>query len=195
MPIGNDVVDLRDPEARPGAVHPRFDARVFTDDEREILEERERPDRWRWSLWAAKESSFKAASKLAGDVRFIPRRFAVRMVDDLRAEVRHGLGFFRVWLEQARGWVHAVAASNGDGSRPPDSLVKRLEEGGRRASAQVRRMALDVLSPDRTDGSGGARILTPDGVPELWEGARRLPLDLSLSHHGRMIACAWEEEG
>ena len=28
--IGNDVVDLGDDEAREGAQHPRFDARVFT---------------------------------------------------------------------------------------------------------------------------------------------------------------------
>ena len=29
--VGNDVVDLGDPETRPGATHPRFDARVFGD--------------------------------------------------------------------------------------------------------------------------------------------------------------------
>lgn len=195
MPVGNDVVDLRDPEAGPGSVHPRFDARVFTDDEREDLEKREAPERLRWSLWAAKESVFKAASKMDPGVRFIPRRFAVRMLNELRAEVRHGTGRFRVWLEQGRDWVHAVAAPEAAGSPPPGSRVERLEDGGRGASARVRRMALDVLAPDRTDGSGGARILTPDGVPELWEGGRKLPLDLSLSHHGQMIACVWEEEG
>ena len=32
--VGSDIVDLADPETRPGAAHPRFDARVFDEDER-----------------------------------------------------------------------------------------------------------------------------------------------------------------
>ena len=35
--IGNDVVDLSDPESAPAALHPRFDARAFCEAERERL--------------------------------------------------------------------------------------------------------------------------------------------------------------
>lgn len=195
MPVGNDVVDLRDPEARPGSTHPRFDARVFTDDERAALAGRAAAGRLRWSLWAAKESAFKAARKLDPGVRFLPRRFAVRMLDDLQAEVCHGMGRFHVWLEQAQDWVHAVAASEGDDGPPSGSRVERLEEDAREASERVREMALEVVGPLLPAGPGGVRIVTPGGIPELWGEGRRLPIDLSLSHHGRLVACAWGEEG
>ena len=35
--VGDDVVDLADPEARADALHPRFDARVFAPAERAAL--------------------------------------------------------------------------------------------------------------------------------------------------------------
>ena len=38
--LGNDIIDLGDPETRPGARHPRFDARVFTREERAALGDR-----------------------------------------------------------------------------------------------------------------------------------------------------------
>lgn len=194
MPVGNDVVDLGDPETRPGATHPRFDARVFDDDERRALGESSTRVRLRWTFWAAKESAFKAARKLDPDVRFLPRRFSVHMLDELQAEVRHRICRFHVRLEQARDWVHATAAPAGRGRRPPDFRVERLEGTGAEARARVRELALDVLAPLLPDASDRARIVTSRGIPELRDGGRRLPVDLSLSHHGRLVACAWAEE-
>jgi phosphopantetheinyl transferase (holo-ACP synthase) len=55
--VGNDVVDLRDPENQPEAIHPRFDDRVFTWAERARILAAGSPHRMRWVLWAAKESA------------------------------------------------------------------------------------------------------------------------------------------
>ena len=35
--IGNDVVDLADPDADPGRLHPRFDGRVFDPSEHALI--------------------------------------------------------------------------------------------------------------------------------------------------------------
>ena len=51
--LGNDVVDLGDPETLRGAQHPRFDARVFTREERAAIADSPAPERLRWSLWPA----------------------------------------------------------------------------------------------------------------------------------------------
>ena len=59
--VGDDVVDLGDPEAR--AVHPRFDARVFGTAERALLAASREPECLRWVLWAAKEAAWKLAAK------------------------------------------------------------------------------------------------------------------------------------
>ena len=67
MLVGNDVVDLHDPQSQPEALHPRFDARVFSLGEREALGASSSPHSLRWSLWAAKESAYKLAKKLDED--------------------------------------------------------------------------------------------------------------------------------
>jgi hypothetical protein len=72
---GNDVVDLRDAEAAPGARHPRLDARAFTPAEREALRASGAPDVLRWTLWPAKGAADKVAvaadcaERLAGEPR------------------------------------------------------------------------------------------------------------------------------
>ena len=55
--VGNDVVDLRDPESAAETLHPRFDKRVFSVREREAMAESRDAARLRWKFWAAKESA------------------------------------------------------------------------------------------------------------------------------------------
>lgn len=240
MPVGNDVVDLRDPETRKGAVHPRFDLRVFTAEERERIHEVERSPgvagelaamaadlahdvadlahdvagltaRFRWSLWAAKESAFKAARKVDPGIPFHPRHFAVSVLETARAEVVHrSAGRFDVWLEEARGWVHAVARPSGsDAPRPRwavDFLTdapgdRHLTEGGTpdrtpslpdlTPGERVRLLARRTLAPLLEVDPRDVRIVMEDGIPRLRTGSDPLPVDLSLSHHGRVVACAW----
>ena len=65
--VGNDIVDLGDPDADPSTLHPGFDARVFTARERRSIESAGDPARQRWRLWAAKEACYKLARQLRPD--------------------------------------------------------------------------------------------------------------------------------
>ncbi len=87
--VGNDVVDLRDSDARPDTLHPRFDARVFTPAERLALERSEDATRQRWRLWSAKEAAYKVARKLDASSTFSPSRFEVELDCDARGTVRY----------------------------------------------------------------------------------------------------------
>ena len=227
MPIGNDIVDLGDPENRPGAIHPRFDERVFASAERERLTAESAvlgvaagaagaaAHRTRWLLWAAKESAFKAARKLDPGVRFLPRQFRVELVGDAVsslgegavAVVRHAAGRFEVFFTGAEDWVHAVAIRQPGPFRSigcgPEVLIGRVSRGGTaasRASDLVRAMARSAIGsalsivPSEIEiaMAGGPGRRTPPVA--LWKG-NRLPIDLSLSHHGRFLACAWSRSG
>lgn len=198
MHVGNDVVDLRDPEVRPGASHPRFDTRVFTSSERARIQAAAAAERIRWTLWAAKESAFKVARKLDDSLPFHPRRFVIRELTDARAEVIHeAAGRFRIWLEEAQDWVHAVAVPAGESTAPerkPFTALAVLDEA--RASAadlseRVRELVRDALAPLVSVDPAGLRIVTVDRIPEIRVGDGRLPVDLSLSHHGRVVGCSW----
>ena len=197
MLVGNDVVDLHDPESRPEAIHNRFDARVFTSDEREALSTSASAHELRWTLWAAKESAYKVAKKLDPAVRFLPRDFVVRRIAEGRAVVMHKTGPFDVRLHRTDEWVSAVAiltAANAPWThRPISTGIECLEVPGADPSRTVRELACAALALRMNLPTGQVLIAADRGVPvALWRN-RRLPVDLSLSHHGRFVAWAWGE--
>ena len=199
MPVGNDVVDLRHPLCQPAAIHPRFDIRAFTTREIALLAASAQAHRTRWSLWAAKESAFKACRKLDPRVRFLPRNFAVHL-SGARAEVVHRSGRFRVWLDHTDQWVHALAslagekpgfriAGNPSASSAAAGAAGTAEEG---FSERVRELARCVLADLLNIAPIEIRIVSQDRIPRAhWRG-EPLPFDLSLSHDGRFASCAWE---
>jgi len=193
--VGNDVVDLHDPQSQPEALHPRFDARVFSLGEREALGASSSPHSLRWSLWAAKESAYKLAKKLDAAVRFLPRDFLVRPLAEGQALVVHETGSFEVRLERSDEWVHAVATlimANGLSThRLVSAGIEPLGAPGADASRTVRELARSDLSSRMNLPPRLVRIAEDRGIPvALWRNLR-LPVDLSLSHHGRFVAWAW----
>ena len=193
MPVGNDVVDLRHPLSQPDTIHPRFDSRVFSVSETALLAASKRVHRTRWSLWAAKESAFKALRKLDPQVRFIPRDFAVDLSGE-RADVFHRLGRFDVWLDQTDHWVHAVASQGGE---KPDfrldgdlSADPRAEE--EQSSERARKVARSALGALLNIAPTEVQIVSVDRIPRAQQHGEPLPFDLSISHDGRFVSCAWE---
>ena len=212
MLVGNDVVDLLDPENQQEAIHPRFDERVFTPVERAWLANEATAHRTRWRMWAAKESAFKVARKLDPGVRFLPRRFSVQLKGNAQAVVRYAVGRFDVSFSGADDWVHAIATlSDGPGRwrsswggpfwRPslgsswgPSAIVERVQRGrsaASYASARVRATARSAIGSVLSIAPSEIEIARVGSVPvALWKKLP-LPVDLSLSHHGRFLACAW----
>jgi phosphopantetheinyl transferase (holo-ACP synthase) len=147
----------------------------------------------RWSLWAAKESAFKALRKLDSQVRLIPRDFEVHL-DGERAEVSHRLGRFGVWLDHTDQWVHALASQTGEKPEfrldgDPSAYLGSDEEGLRR---RVRRLASSALGGLLEIAPSEIEIVFVDRVPQAQRQGQPLPFDLSLSHDGRFVSCAWE---
>ena len=79
MSVGNDVVDLDDPDTRLDSLHPRWDERVFGAAERRALEASSSRHLLHWALWAAKESAYKARKRLDPHTVFSPREFEIEL--------------------------------------------------------------------------------------------------------------------
>jgi hypothetical protein len=186
--VGNDVVDLVDPEVLKGPAHPRFDARVFARSERNVLRESGAPERLRWLLWAAKEAAYKLAKKLDAGVVFSPRRFVVRLDANLTGEVRHEDRSFPVRLAAGADSLHAIATE----SVGPDRILSGVAatEQPLEASRAVRDLAAHVLATRLRLPEGSVRIGRQGRIPTLELPDHDAPLDLSLSHHGRFVAFA-----
>jgi hypothetical protein len=192
--LGNDVVDLGDPEARLDGLHPRFAERVFTPAEREALAASADRQLLHWSLWAAKESAYKALARACPRTVFAPRAFEVDLPAlpgggaAVAGRVRHGGRSFALEVSLRGDALHAVAwdeagGFSGGGVPPWDVAIADGEAG-----AAVRRLAARAIGPTLGPPHEPPRIV---GRPPIAVGATgSLDVVVSLSHHGRFVAFA-----
>ncbi|MBW2240476.1 MAG: 4-phosphopantetheinyl transferase family protein [Deltaproteobacteria bacterium] len=188
--IGNDVVDLGDPEVQASGRHPRWDARVFSSLELETLHASGAPDRLRWIFWTAKEAAYKVARKLDRRIVFSPPRFEVRLDATLRGHVHHPEGTFPVRVDEAKDRLHAIASDE----EPGDSdLLEQVVAwdgdvalAGKALRARVRRELATRLELQAED----LEIDRIGRIPVVLAAGRPVDVDLSLSHHGGFVAFA-----
>ncbi len=202
MLVGNDIVDLHDPWSQSDKIHARFDSRVFTSIENSYISASNSAHRSRWLLWAAKESTFKVARKINAKTQFFPKKFIVRMTGKTSAEVVHDSIRFGVCFEITDEWLHALAEPIHQNANSFDPSCSRshtcvrsvnIEELGissNHKSSFVREVARTTASSLVNILPGDIEIINKSGVPFFFCQGERLPIGLSLSHHGRFVACA-----
>ncbi len=198
--LGNDIVDLSDLETQPGAQHPRFDQRVFTEEERAGLKRHAAPHRLRWSYWAAKEATYKWLRKQDGNVIFSPRRMSVSMESDSleRCEVQVGKDRVVVEFLQHDEFVHALVHEGGTSlsAGPLIVHVERMadrEVAADRASKRLRELVIARFSEELEIDAKNLRIVREGKIPRLECKKVMLEVDLSFSHHGRYAAFAAQQ--
>jgi hypothetical protein len=197
--IGNDVVDLRDPDAAPTWRTPAFDARVFSPAERARIAVSTDAVRERWLIWTAKEAAYKLARKHDDASAFIPRRFEVMPRPGLRARVRWGASSFECQWVSEQSFVHALCFLP-SADEPGWVGFERVDAGEvdepcpEALSRAARRLAQQEIARVLAVPEGALEIRKSNRIPFLCLRGQRLAGDLSLSHHGAMVAFAWSRE-
>jgi hypothetical protein len=182
--VGNDVVDLSDPESSHDARHARFDRRVFTHEEFEALSSDHTDTQRRWILWSAKEAAFKAARREAAETVFSPARFVVILDRSLCGSVGIGSRRWPVRIQIAGNCVHAVVSEN-ESFAGILSGSRRLTVAELRDPSQgVRRFAIESIAAGLGVATSDLRIEKTNRIPQLIVAGDAEPVALSLSHHG-----------
>jgi phosphopantetheinyl transferase (holo-ACP synthase) len=199
--VGNDVVDLRDSDARPERA-PRFDARVFSDDELVSLDASTRRAARRWQLWAAKEAAYKAAVREAPATVFSPAGFRVtfsapfsarlsKSQDQVRGSVETPVGTLPVCVCERDGAVHALVSTHPDRIIAAMTRVELDDADPHAPGVEARRFATGRLAEELRIEPTSLEIRKRGRVPELWIDGRR-SASISLSHHGNVVGFACE---
>jgi phosphopantetheinyl transferase (holo-ACP synthase) len=213
--VGNDVVDLDDPESDPRSLQPRYDLRVFTPEERVAIAQSRDPRFLRWQLWAAKEAAYKLARRRSDRVIFSPRRFRVwawpatsqasgspraLRAGEARGVVHYFQDSFRVTFVANGAALHAIAIAAGEAPTRLLHGLRKLEPSDGDDPAAPGRAARSLAVAALAEPLG----VEPDElrvhkdprsrIPRLFLRERPAPVDLSLSHHGEWVAfaCALE---
>jgi phosphopantetheine--protein transferase-like protein len=194
MLVGNDVVDLGDPEADPAGLHPRFAERVLAPEERRAVRSSADPARALWTYWAAKESACKVLRKLEGGAVFSPSSLVVEIEERnggrLRGRVRCKDRVFRLEVEERAAWTHALATASPPGSREALILTGVSRRPPRQDPSAALRSATTAALSRRLGWAAGSLRIAGSRPPTLLLRGREAGVDLSLSHHGRWMAYA-----
>lgn len=194
--IGNDVIDLTDAETRSEGRHPRFDARVFAGSELELLRLSGAPNRLRWMLWAAKEAAYKALKKIAPHTVFSPRRFVVKLSETLGGNVTCEENTLPIQVWEEAGSLHAIATTEeslgGGILSGTEVLEPESAHGVEYPGEAARTLAIRELSLRLGVPRDELSITRRGRVPTLLRKGVSTDIDLSLSHHGRLVAFACE---
>ena len=173
--IGNDVVDLADPEAREAALHPRFDARVFAAGERALL--RRAAD--------AHAAALGALGRQGGGLQVRARSSTPPLASIPESSssretwLRHGARRFLVRVSRGRrrpACRRRACAGRRAGACVPASPAARAEAG-----SAARRLALDAAARRLGAAAEELEIVRSGRRPLLLRGgsprrARALPL-------------------
>lgn len=216
--IGNDIVDLTDPENKRKIRDTRFINRVLTPGEQKLIHASRSPGSMLWSIWACKEAAYKALSKARSNedkVSSSPLRYSVSF--DKPFTFKSGAaGQTRVYpgkvagpecsipvrVVRKQGYVHAVAAT---GSEDAVGCVmwtvckinlKRSEVTPAMRSLLVRKALKMRLAKNLGIDTKDMEIIRPEsdgkiGPPLLMIGGKISDIEVSLTHDGQYVAYAY----
>jgi phosphopantetheinyl transferase (holo-ACP synthase) len=187
--VGNDIVDLGDPEAHHGAskaggCHPRFDARVFAPSELAALEASESRRLMRWILWSAKEAAYKAARQENSNVVFSPVRFIVRMSSTRQGFVSYADRRWPVRVTHQENCIQALVSGDADKRSTLWESRRLTAEELADPSRSVRQFAMAAIASRLGLSPSDIRIERSGRIPKLLFTQNGTSHALSLSHHG-----------
>ena len=173
MQLGNDIVDLKiDAE-----IHPRFLDRILHPDERILYPGIADDPKLVWTLWAAKESAFKAFRQ--SSMRFfLPNRWKV---DLKNSRVQFETQSWILGIHSSEDAVWATSASN------DFEFVSEMRSGDHELSPREQSEMSRALLQDLLQRYAPDAVLHKDegGVPRLTLNGHLIPF--SMSHHGRHV--------
>lgn len=188
--IGNDIVDLKDIDSYPPSENERFLDRVFRDEEKNYIFSSSDPKKTLWTLWAVKESAYKAWKRKYPKLIFSPKSFKI----DIKKQkiIHHNYGRLSYRIEDGGGdWIAVYAFK----PRLEKNLkfmhwigeVSKLSRGNYNSSFAVRRLVAEKLSELWKEPEDTITV-TKDIPPQVTSQQSGKVQPISLSHHGRYVA-------
>lgn len=208
--VGNDIVDLKAPEAMGKSEDIRFIKRVLTPCEQRMLHHSEHPDTLVWALWAAKETAFKAVSKSYPNISSAPGRYPVildskKSSHSSKGEVMTPNGSVEIRIDLHEDYIHCIGifslADNldsivsGIGEIDTNTLAGQMDSISEKESFAVRRLAKKGIASCLHVNEQDIQIIRHKKAhpPTVLAKGKMKNMEISLSHDGRFAAYAFLE--
>jgi len=206
LSAGNDIVAFSEIDvARTNT--PRFYTKILSEPEIALYEQFSAQilfEHYVWLLWSIKESAYKFLKRLNLELVFTPVKFEVKHLrisagysivsfeekekpTTLKGLITFGKNRLYSKTEIYKEFIFSVV-DNDENFEGVCSNIKQIEATDNVVqSSAVRSFLIEELT-QQTGTSNLTIEKNPEGIPFLLEGLEKLPIPISLSHHGHYIS-------
>lgn len=186
--IGNDIVDLQEARLKSNWQRPRFLEKLFTLNEQEMILTAEQSFVMVWRLWSMKEAAYKLYTQLKPSRFYNPKQFECE-INDSSGIVRYKNFICEVKTKITSQYLLSEASLNGLVSY--SECIEMKSSTWSAQSIEVRAQLLSVIARRFNLFEADLKIVASEfGIPSVYENAQKLPLGISITHHGNFGAFA-----
>lgn len=189
--IGNDIIDLVVARNHTRVKEKRYWQKVLQEEEIRWLERQKDQTLAFHALWALKEATYKLIAKLDPSLPFSPKKMAIHKLSSLTyntplaVEVSTTKGIFPAQLNITSEKLEAFSAQNLEDLQT--SSFHSVKLPGTRYVTQSRHTYLQVkrtLSAFYGIDIEKLEIQKENSIPKLYISHQKVPVDITMSHHG-----------
>lgn len=190
--VGNDIVDLSISHIGEGERRTRYLAKIFTEKERDIINQLGTDDIWILLLWSAKESVYKVVSRKEQIIRYSPKSLECISIkkkskSSYEMIVEYNGEQFVVVSHVNEKYVHSVTTTSNSNQLISD--VFKISPNENESEAIDEKVLKWIKENTKIEYKNTSILRDAHRVPHIYHGNEELYF-LSMSHHGKFGAFA-----
>jgi len=198
--LGNDIIDLQEVLHSGQASRAGFQGRICTLSELSPLQKDFTIELSIWILWALKESAYKCYIQAGGLPLFAPKKFVATVEKinkhQLSAFLETPKGVFNSQVRINKSYVLAESWRNGSTSGKICSGIEVFTTDLQKdKSISIKRALCKHFAAAQQLDIAELKVRKSDrNIPALYLAGKKLPLTVSLSHHGKWGLFSYRHE-
>ncbi len=186
---GNDVVDMLLAAAESNWQRKGFAEKLFTSREQSYINGSANPFAMTWKLWSMKESAYKLFCRLYGGRFFAPQKFTCTLLNAGKGLVTFQNFSCHTITRTTKNYVYSIAHWNDSANAGFINSFFYLPQTAYEGQQEyIHKRIIEYYQSVYGNNNTNISISKDkNGIPFLKQGDK-LPVPLSITHHGRFAA-------
>ncbi len=169
--IGNDLVDLHLAQSQSNWKRKGFLEKIFTEEERILIQNSDQKFELVWRLWSMKESVYKVVVQQEQQRFFNPQKLECRIESDTHGQVSYNHEIYRTFTHQTKDYIYSTT------SEKATTCLYWLSSKKDRISNIAEKLRLEESNIDVIKDSLG--------IPNIYYKNKRITKSMTITNHGR----------
>ena len=180
--IGNDIVDIAEAELKSNWQRPRFLEKLFTLHEQQLIQNSDNSFLMVWRLWSMKEAAYKLYTQFNPSRFYNPKAFECKL-ENLKGIVTYD--DFKCYLNTKVTTQYIISEARLVSKEMISECIKLNCSTPKYQSDTIKDVLLTTVSKQLNILKEDLKIRKSNfGIPSIYQNAKKLNFEISISHHG-----------